>query len=52
MKNLKITIEFEVKGDLDDEDTLKEDIYNTLQEMMESDQLSYEAEEDEEDDDY
>ena len=52
MKKLKIIIEFTLKGDMDDQDTLKEDLYQRLQSDMEEDDLQYEVvdpEEDEED---
>jgi|GEM_PF-5789503 len=52
MKKLKIIIELTLKGDMDDQDTLKEDLYQRLQSDMEEDDLQYEVvdpEEDEED---
>ena len=52
MKTLKVVIELEVKGDENDPDTLKEDIYERLQELMEEDDLPFEVvpSEDDEDD--
>lgn len=50
MKKLKVIIEFSIKGDLDDSDTLKEDIYQRLQGDMEEDELKYEVIDPEEDD--
>lgn len=52
MQKLKVVIELEIKGDLGDEDTIREDVYQYLQELMEEGELSYEVsptEEDEED---
>ena len=41
MKNLKIVIELEMKGDEEDEDTLKADLYEYLQELIEEDDLEF-----------
>ena len=43
MKKLKIIIELTLKGDMDDQDTLKEDLYQRLQSDMEEDDLQYEV---------
>lgn len=41
MKTLKVIIELELKGDEEDQETLKEDVYNYLQELMEDDSLDF-----------
>lgn len=51
MKKLKVIIELTLKGDLDDLETLKEDLYQRLQSDMEEDDLQYEVVDPEEDDD-
>jgi hypothetical protein len=51
MKYLKIVIEpFKIKGDLEDEEQLRQDIYEKLSAMIESEVLSYSIDEDDEDD--
>lgn len=52
MKTLKVTIEFNIKGDLDDMETLKEDVGTYLTEVIEEGNLSFNVEdlEDEEED--
>lgn len=49
MKNLKISIELEVKGDLDDRETLKDEVYNKLQELMEEGDLEFLVNDEDED---
>jgi hypothetical protein len=39
MKTLRVTISLELKGDAEDSEMIKEDVYNYLQELMESDEL-------------
>lgn len=39
MKTLRVTINLELKGDAEDTEMLKEDVYNYLQELMENDEL-------------
>ena len=54
MKKLKVIIELTIKGDMEDEEQIKEDVYAQLQEQMEEGDLSYEVvdpDEDEEDED-
>jgi hypothetical protein len=48
MKKLKVIIQLEMKGDENDEETLKEDIYQYLQELIDEDSLEFEVVEDEE----
>lgn len=43
MKKLKILIEFPIKGDPNDSETIKEDVYQQLQEMMEEDDLKFDV---------
>ena len=54
MKYLKIVIEpFQIKGDPEDEDQLRQDIYEKVSAMLEAEVLSYSIDEDEDqDDDY
>jgi hypothetical protein len=55
MKKLKVVIELTIKGDVDDTDTIKEDVYTQLQELMEEDDLHYDVidpDEDEEEDEF
>lgn len=51
MKKLNITIKFKIKGDPEDIDTIKEDVYQYLQELMEEDDLPFEVDHEEEEDD-
>ena len=52
MKVLKIMIQpIEIKGDVDDPDTLQADLYERLQSMMESEVLSFEIVDEEEGED-
>lgn len=51
MKKLKVIIELAIKGDPEDTETLKEDIYQRLQGDMEEDDLQYEVIDPEEDED-
>lgn len=54
MKKLKVIVELTIKGDMDDEEQIKEDVYALLQEQMEEGDLSYDVvdpDEDEEDED-
>lgn len=51
MKYLKILIEpIRIKGDVDDEETLRQDLYERIQAMIEAETLSFSIDEDEEDD--
>lgn len=51
MKYLKIVIEpFKIKGDPEDEEQLRQDVYEKLQAMIESEVLSFSIDEDDEDD--
>lgn len=53
MKRLKITIEFEIKGDLDDMDTLKDDVIDRVMSDIDEDELEFSIEDlDEEEEDY
>lgn len=55
MKYLKILIDpIKIKGDPEDEETLRVDVYERVQAMIESEVLAFtiEDEEDSEDDDY
>lgn len=53
MKNLKITIDLRVKGDPDDMEDLKEEVYNKLLTDIDSGDLDFEIEDlDEEEEDY
>lgn len=49
MKKLKILIELTIKGDPEDHETIKEDVYQQLQEFMEEDDLNFEVVDPEED---
>lgn len=52
MKHLKINIgSFRIKGDADDMDTLKEDVYEKIQAMLESDALEFSIDDENEDED-
>jgi hypothetical protein len=48
LKLLKVTVNLEVKADKNDEESLKETVYEALQMLMESDELNYTLDEDEE----
>lgn len=51
MRYLKIVIEpFRIKGDLEDEETLTQDVYERIAAMLESETLAYSIDEDNEDD--
>ena len=54
MKYLKIVVEpFKIKGDLDDEDQLKQDVYERLMAAIEAETLAFSIDdEDDEDEDY
>lgn len=41
MKTLKVLVELEIKGDENDEETLKEDLYQRIQELIEEDDLPF-----------
>lgn len=49
MKKFKVLIALEIKGDPSDQETVKEDVYQYLQELMEEGDLEYEIQDDEED---
>lgn len=52
MKYLKINLgSIKIKGDPEDEDTLKEDVYERVQAMLESETLSFSIDEDDEEED-
>lgn len=52
MKFLKILIDpIQIKGDPNDEDTLKVDLYEKISAMIEAETLSFTIDEDEEDED-
>ena len=52
MKHLKINLaSFRIKGDADDMDTLKEDVYEKIQAMLESDALEFSIDDEESEDD-
>lgn len=52
MKYLKIFIDpIRIKGCADDEDTLKEDVYERLQAMLEAETITFYIDEDESEDD-
>lgn len=51
MKTLKVLVELELKGDEDDMETLREDVKDLLQELIDEDEIKFEVidiEEDEE----
>lgn len=48
LKLLKVTVNLEIKADRNDQESLKEAVYEQLQMLMESDDLSYALDEDEE----
>lgn len=50
MKKLEITIKLKIKGDPEDTDTVREDVYEYLQELMEEGELAYEINYDEDED--
>lgn len=52
MKTLKVIVELEIKGDTNDQDTLKEDVYQYIQELIEEDSLEFQVLDEEEDEDY
>jgi hypothetical protein len=53
MKYLKVVLEpFKIKGDIDDMETLQQDILEKVQALVESETLSWSIEEDEEDEDF
>lgn len=56
LKKLKVTIELTIKGDIEDDEQIKEDVYSQLQELMEEDELDYDVvdpdEDEDEDEDY
>jgi hypothetical protein len=49
LKLIKLTIPMEIKADPNDSDDMKERIYETLQVLMESDELSWNLDEEQED---
>jgi hypothetical protein len=50
MKYLKINLEgFKIKGDPEDEDQLKQDVYERVQAMLEAETLAFSIDDDEED---
>lgn len=49
LKLLKVIVNLEVKADRSDDEDVKERVFETLQLLMESDELSYSLDEDEED---
>jgi hypothetical protein len=49
LKLLKLTVKVGIKADSDDEDDIRERLYEHLQVSMEENELNYEIEEDEED---
>lgn len=52
MKYLKVDIQsLRIKGDLEDEETLRIDVYEKLQAMIESETLTFTIDEDYEEDD-
>lgn len=51
MRKLKVLIELIIKGDPEDKETIKEDVYQQLQELMEEDELNYDVQDPEEDED-
>lgn len=50
-KYVTINIKIKVKTDIEDEDLMKEDVYDALQDAMEEDYLEYEVEQDDQDED-
>jgi hypothetical protein len=50
-KYVTINIKIKVKTDPEDEDTMKEDIYDALVDAMDEDYLEFEVEHDEDDED-
>lgn len=53
MKYLKVIIDpIKIKGDLDDQETLQQDLYERVAAMIEAETLSFTVDEDEEDEDY
>jgi len=51
MKTLKVNIVFELTGDETDEDTLRTDIYDKLQELMDTEELDFRVSSSEDDED-
>jgi hypothetical protein len=52
MKYVKIVVEpFKIKADLEDEETLKQDVYERVQSMLEAETLAYSVDEEDEDSD-
>lgn len=52
MKYLKIILDpLKVKGDLDDEEQLRQDVYEKVESMLEAETLSFSVDEDSEEDD-
>jgi hypothetical protein len=51
MKTLRVVIELELKGDEDDQETLKDSVYQYIQELIEADELEYTVVADDEDED-
>lgn len=52
MKYLKILLDpIKIKGDVDDEETLRADLYERITAMIEAETLSFTIDEDEEDED-
>jgi hypothetical protein len=48
LKLLKVSINLEIKADKNEEESVKEAVYEQLQMLMESDELNYALDEDEE----
>lgn len=48
-KKVKVTITFNIKGDPEDMDVLKENVYDHLQSEIDDDTLDFEVDEDDED---
>lgn len=51
MKRVKIKIEFTVKSDPEDDDLLKADVIEEIQELIEQDELEFSINDEEEDED-
>lgn len=52
MQKIKVTITLMVKADRDDEDGLKEAIYDKVMELVEADELDFSIPDEEDDEDY
>jgi hypothetical protein len=52
MQTVKVIIQIEVKADTDDEESVRQAVYDRLTEDMEAEELEFEVVENEDEDDY